>query len=106
MREMRPVATAADSGEPLSVLIQAERDAARTFGIAAGLLIGGASQAQGALSSLGSGIDLIAQASRDGADPAAVSAQVARLEREAAYLLARLAALRAPLSPTEAKEAA
>ncbi|MGW9822255.1 hypothetical protein ACUXK4_004850 [Methylorubrum extorquens] len=93
-------------GEPLSVLIQAERDAARTFGIAAGLLIGGASQAEAGLRSLGSGIDLIAQASRDGADPAAVSAQVARLEREAAYLLARLAALRTNATPANTLEAA
>lgn len=93
-------------GEPLSVLIQAERDAARTFGVAAGLLIGGASQAEGGLRSLGSGIDLIAQASRDGADAAAVSAQVARLEREAAYLLARLAALRTNAIPANTLEAA
>ncbi|MCP1550664.1 MULTISPECIES: hypothetical protein [Methylorubrum] len=82
--------------EPLSVLIQNERDAARTFGLAAGLLIGGASQADAGIRALGSGIDLIAQASRDGGDPAAVAAQVARLEREAAYLLDRLVAMRAP----------
>ncbi|GEL44274.1 hypothetical protein MEX01_48650 [Methylorubrum extorquens] len=92
--------------EPLSVLIQAERDAARTFGLAAGLLIGGASQADGGLRSLGSGIDLIAQAARDGADAAAVSANAARLEREVAYLLARLAALRADAIPANTLEAA
>lgn len=93
--------------EPLSVLIQNERDVARAFGISAGLLIGGASQAQGALSSLASGIDLIEQAARDGTDPAAVIAQAARLEREAAQLLARLVAVRVNATPTtEAKEAA
>ncbi|GJE79655.1 hypothetical protein CJNNKLLH_0981 [Methylorubrum thiocyanatum] len=65
--------TVADTGAPLSVIIQAERDAARTFGLAAGLLIGGASQAEGALRSLDDGIGLIEQAAREGASAASVS---------------------------------
>ena len=98
--------TVAETGEPLCIVVQAAHDTGRTVGLAAGLLIGGASQAESSLRSLGSGIDLIAQASRDGADSAAVSAQVARLEREAAYLLARLAALRTNATPANTLEAA
>ncbi|MDV2986157.1 UNVERIFIED_CONTAM: hypothetical protein Q9R58_17720 [Methylobacteriaceae bacterium AG10] len=92
--------------EPLSILLQAERDAGRTFGIAAGLLIGGASQAQSALSSLASGIGLIEQAARDGTDPATVAAYAARLEREAAALLGRLVAVRVEATATEHRDAA
>jgi hypothetical protein len=103
---MSAVRTVADTGAPLSVIIQAERDAGRTFGIAAGLLIGGASQAQSALSSLASGIGLIEQAARDGTDPATVAAYAARLEREAAALLGRLVAVRVEATATEHRDAA
>ena len=103
---MSAVRTVADTGTPLSVLLQAERDTGRTFGMSAGLLIGGASQAQSALSSLASGIGLIEQAARDGTDPATVGAYAARLEREAAALLGRLVAVRVDATATDSREAA
>lgn len=103
---MRAAPTVADTGEPLSVIIQAERDAARTFGHSHGLLIGGASMAQGALGQFGSALMLIEQALGEGADPATVAAYATRLEREAAALLGRLVAARINATPTEAKEAA
>lgn len=103
---MSAARTVADTGTPLSVIIQNERDAARAFGHSHGLLIGGASQSEGALRSLGSGVDLIAQAARDGADPATVAAHAARLEREAAHLLARLVAIRVNAATSEHRDAA
>lgn len=92
--------------EPLAILLQAERDAGRAFGHSHGLLIGGASQAEGALRSLGSGVDLIEQAAREGASPATVATYATRLEREAANLLARLVAVRVNAIPAESLEAA
>ncbi|MBK3406256.1 hypothetical protein H0176_23705 [Methylorubrum populi] len=103
---MSAVPTVADTGTPLSVIIQAERDAARTFGLAAGLLIGGASQAEGALRTLDTGIGLIEQAAREGASPASVTAYATRLEREAAHLLARLVAARVNAATPEHRDAA
>ena len=103
---MSAVPTVADTGAPLSVIIQAERDAARTFGLAAGLLIGGASQAEGALRSLDAGIGLIEQAAREGASAASVTAYATRLEREAATLLARLVAARVNAATPSTREAA
>ncbi|BAU91202.1 hypothetical protein MPPM_2597 [Methylorubrum populi] len=103
---MSAAPTVADTGTPLSVIIQAERDSARTFGLAAGLLIGGASQAEGALRTLASGIGLIEQAARDGTDPATVAAYAARLEREAAALLGRLVAVRVNATTADSREAA
>ena len=103
---MSAVPTVADTGAPLSVIIQAERAAARTFGLAAGLLIGGASQAEGALRSLDAGIGLIEQAAREGASAASVTAYATRLEREAATLLARLVAARVNAATPSTREAA
>ncbi|MGA4550616.1 hypothetical protein [Methylorubrum aminovorans] len=98
--------TVAETGAPLSVIVQAERDAARAFGHSHGLLIGGASMAQGALSQLGSALNLIEQAASAGADPAIVASYATRLEREAAALLGRLVAARIEATATDSREAA
>jgi len=96
--------TVAETGEPLCIVEQAAHDTGRAVGIAAGLLIGGATASQGALSQLGSGLNLIEQAARSGADPATVAAYATRFQHETAALLARLVAIR--VNATDSREAA
>lgn len=98
--------TVAETGEPLCVVVQAAHDAGRSVGIAAGILIGAASQAENALSSLRSSIGLLEQAAREGASPATVAAYAARLEREHAALLGQLVKLRVDAATSSTREAA
>lgn len=98
--------TVAETGEPLCLVVRAAHDIASAKGLASGLLIGGTTTSQGALSQLGSGLLLIEQAAREGAGPDAITAYVTSLEREAATLLGRLVKIRLDATAISASEAA
>jgi hypothetical protein len=86
--------TVADTGAPACIALADERLAATERARGHGLMIGGYTTGDHALSTLAAGIRLLEQAAETGGPREDIAARATALERQAAALLARLVKLR------------